>query len=82
MPSTDIIADLISLTERALKETVEKFGYQLALRYGVQLREYLESPHLLDTHLAQLAEPLVAHLQKDIEKERYRSHGSTLCYIY
>ncbi|ESU35259.1 Tubulin folding cofactor D [Giardia duodenalis] len=68
MPSTDIIADLISLTERALKETVEKFGYQLALRYGVQIREYLESPHLLDTHLAQLAEPLAAHLQKGIEK--------------
>ncbi|EFO62405.1 Tubulin specific chaperone D [Giardia lamblia P15] len=68
MPSADIIADLISLTERALKETVEKFGYQLALRYGVQIREYLESPRLLDTHLTQLAEPLTAHLQKDIEK--------------
>lgn len=68
MPSADILSDLVSLTERALEETVEQVGYQLALRYGVQIRNYLESPCLLDTHIAQLAEPLTTHLQEDITR--------------
>lgn len=66
MHATDILADLVSLTERALNESVERFGYQLALRYGIQIRTYLESPQLLDTHITQLVEPLTAHLQEDI----------------